>query len=263
MYVIQNLLTVIAKEKIYNHLLAAYEHMDSAMKRRYFVLTGIVLMLWAAIAAIIHITGGEVGDVYRMDLPLAAVGAILVLVGYLLFKDGRSTTEEDRLSKTMVGGRQRDKNKRVRIFISYRKDDSQHIAGRIYDRLTKDFGTESTFKDVDSIPLGADFRKSIEDEVSKCHVLLAVIGAQWLGAESKEGKRRIDDPKDYVRIEIEYALGRSIPVIPLLVQGVTMPTEDELPITLKELAYRNAIPIRADPDFHTDMDRLTKGIKTQ
>jgi hypothetical protein len=147
------------------------------------------------------------------------------------------------------------------IFISYRRQDSSDVTGRIYDRLVQQFGKEAIFKDVDSIPLGVDFRGILDKAVGQCNLLLAVIGRQWLSSQNESGARRLDDPRDFVRIEIEAALRRDIPVIPLLVQGTGAPGENDLPPSLQALVYRNAIPIRPDPDFHHDVDRLIKGIE--
>jgi len=147
------------------------------------------------------------------------------------------------------------------IFISYRRQDSSDVTGRIYDRLAQRFGKEAVFKDVDSIPLGVDFRRHLSDSVGQCNLLLAVIGKQWLGSEGGAGKHRLDESRDYIRIEIEAALQRNIPVIPLLVQGAELPEEEDLPPSLQSLAYHNAIAIRPDPDFHQDMERLIRGIE--
>jgi hypothetical protein len=147
------------------------------------------------------------------------------------------------------------------IFVSYRRSDSADIAGRIYDRLTGKFGRIPIFKDVDSIPLGLDFKEYLDAKVSECNILLAIIGDRWLDAIDETGERRLDDPADFVRIEIESALNRGIPVIPLLVRGAQMPREAKLPDGLKKLAYRNGIPIRHDPDFHRDMDRLIAALE--
>jgi hypothetical protein len=145
------------------------------------------------------------------------------------------------------------------VFISYRRDDSADITGRIYDRLIEHFSRDIVFKDVDSIPLGIDFRQHLEKALSQCRVLIAVVGNEWMGSE--EGKRRIDDPRDHVRLELELALSRNIPVIPVLVRRATIPTEEALPPSLRSLAYRNGIQVRPDPDFHGDVDRLIKGIE--
>jgi len=148
------------------------------------------------------------------------------------------------------------------IFVSYRRADSADVAGRIYDRLIAQFGQSEVFKDVDSIPLGVDFKEYLDKIVSSCTVLLVIIGGKWLEATNADGQKRLDDPRDFVRIELEAALTRNIPVIPLLVQGAAMPTEESLPPSLRKLIYRNGIPIRPDPDFHRDMDRLISAIES-
>ena len=147
-----------------------------------------------------------------------------------------------------------------RIFISYRRDDSAETAGRIYDRLVQSFEKGSIFKDVDSLPAGFDFRDVLDDALRKCDVFLAIIGVQWLEIRNPDGRRRIDDPRDFVRIEIESALERNIPVIPVLVQGASMPSASELPLAIRDLKYRQALLVRPDPDFHTDMDRLIRNL---
>ena len=147
------------------------------------------------------------------------------------------------------------------IFISYRRQDSQHITGRIYDRLSAQFGKSVVFKDVDSMPLGVDFRAHIREQLCRCSVCIAVIGKNWNEASSA-GTPRLNDQRDHLRIEIETALECRIPVIPVLVDGVEMPSEGELPPTLAPLAYRNGIRVRPDPDFHHDADRLLRGIES-
>jgi hypothetical protein len=147
------------------------------------------------------------------------------------------------------------------IFISYRRADSADICGRIYDRLVGYFGPDAIFKDVDSIPLGVDFKAHIEKTIEQCTAVLVIIGQQWATTTDEKGRRRLDNPGDYVRIEIEVALQRPIPVIPLLVQGASMPDPGELPPNLEGLALRNGLPVRSDPDFHNDMNRLIKGLE--
>ncbi|MDX2074823.1 MAG: SUMF1/EgtB/PvdO family nonheme iron enzyme, partial [bacterium] len=153
----------------------------------------------------------------------------------------------------------------VKIFISYRRADSKKDAGRIYDRLVESFGKQNVFKDVDDIELGADFRGVLREAVAKCDILLAVIGKHWLTVtDDKTGKRRLDNPDDFVRIEIESALQRDkCLVIPLLVDGAFMPSADELPMNLRELAFKNATLVRDDPDFHKDVDKLIASIQRQ
>ncbi len=147
------------------------------------------------------------------------------------------------------------------IFISYRRDDAAYVTGHINDRLRKEFGDESIFTDVDNIALGVDFRTTLDQMVSQCQILLAVIGADWLTARNQEGQLRLQDPADFVRIEIESALKRNIPVIPLLVADIKMPSKDDLPDSLQDLAFRHATQIRPAPDFHNDLDRLINSLK--
>ncbi|MBT3189229.1 MAG: toll/interleukin-1 receptor domain-containing protein [Anaerolineae bacterium] len=152
------------------------------------------------------------------------------------------------------------RNINANIFICYRRADSENVAGRIYDRLVQHYGKEPIFKDVDSIPLGVDFRTFLDEKVGQCQVLLVIIGNQWVTITDDDGNRRLDDFRDYVRIEIESALKRNIPVIPLLVRRAMMPIEEELPSEIKGLAFRNGIQIRPDPDFHNDMERLSSAL---
>ena len=135
------------------------------------------------------------------------------------------------------------------------------MAGRIYDRLIDHFGDGTVFQDVEDIPLGMDFSEHISGVVSKCDAFLAIIGDEWLNADDGQGGRRLDNPADNVRIEIESALQRKIPLIPVLVSGATMPREDLLPESLRKLAYRNATQVRPNPDFRPDMTRLIEGLE--
>jgi hypothetical protein len=144
----------------------------------------------------------------------------------------------------------------IDVFICYRRGDSEDVSGRIHDRLVARFGSESVFKDVDSIPPGANYKKYLEAVVQRCLVQLVVIGRSWVDARDESGQRRLDDPGDWVRIEVEAALGRDVPIIPLLVHGASMPREQQLPPSLAELAYLQGASVRRDPDFHVDMDRL-------
>jgi formylglycine-generating enzyme len=147
----------------------------------------------------------------------------------------------------------------AKIFISYRRDDTAGIVGRIDDHLRARFGKDAVFIDVDSVPLGVDFQKHIASAVSQCDLVLAVIGTNWVGETGAE--RRIDDPEDFVRIEIEAALNRDIPVIPILIDHTPMPTKADLPPSLARLTYRNATNVDQGRDFHPNVDRLVKGIE--
>jgi TonB family protein len=129
------------------------------------------------------------------------------------------------------------------IFVSYRRSDSQGEAGRLFDDLVKHFDEHTVFMDVSAIEAGRDFRKAIEEGVTKCGVLLVVMGPEWLNAKDERGARRLDDPADFVRIETAAALRRDIPVIPVLVRAARMPSSEQLPEELKELAFRNCIEL--------------------
>lgn len=144
----------------------------------------------------------------------------------------------------------------IKIFVSYRRDDSRHVAERIYGRLAARFGKENVFKDVDSIALGQDFRPALDKAVSECAAMLAIIGPRWLTIADGAGQRRLDNSADYVRLELEGALARSVPVIPVLVDGAAPLNALALPAGLQALAYRQATPVRPDPDFRNDMERL-------
>ena len=146
-----------------------------------------------------------------------------------------------------------------RIFLCYRRSDSGTIVGRIYDRLERDFGKENIFKDVDNIPFGVDFVERLDSEVRKCDVLFAIIGQRWLKSRQR-GAPLLDNPNDFVRIEIASALRRTIPVVPVLVDGARMPLESQLPDEIKALARRHGTEVRHDPDFHSDMTRLLSRI---
>ncbi len=144
-----------------------------------------------------------------------------------------------------------------KIFISYRRTDSTGITGRIYDRLVFEFGKKNLFMDIDTIPLGVDFRKYINEELSKCNVLLAIIGLNWFSIDDN-GKRRIDQDNDFVRAEIYSALSHNILVIPVLIDGVNLPSSSELPNDLEQLAYLQGIRVDSGSDFHNHLSRLIK-----
>jgi hypothetical protein len=148
----------------------------------------------------------------------------------------------------------------AKVFISYRRDDSAGHTGRVHDRLEYELGSGLLFMDVDSIPLGVNFIKILRDEVAKCEVLLAVIGPNWLNAHDEQGRRRLDDPHDFVRIEIATALQRDITVIPILLDGAPIPKSHQLPKDLRELAVRNGLEIR-HASFHSDMEKLIRTLK--
>ena len=149
-----------------------------------------------------------------------------------------------------------------RIFISYRRSDSAAASGRIYDRLCMAFGEKAIFKDVDVIPPGANYPALLNEAIAHCDVLLAIIGSHWLTVTDSNGRRRLDNPDDFVRIEIEAALNRdAVLVIPVLVDDASMPAAQDLPETLRPLYFRNAATVRHDPDFNRDIARLITTIR--
>jgi hypothetical protein len=142
------------------------------------------------------------------------------------------------------------------IFISYRRFDSQDVTGRIYDSLTTRFPKESVFKDVHSIPLGVPFPEYFQGRLRRARAVLVVIGPTWLTVVDANGRRRLDDPNDFVRVEVETALRSGVLTIPVTVSNAPTPGPGELPEALRELAFRNGLAVRPDPDYHRDMDRL-------
>ena len=144
-----------------------------------------------------------------------------------------------------------------RIFMSYRRQDTAYPASWLYDRLASHFGRDQVFKDVDSIELGDDFIDVITTAVGSCDVLLALIGDRWLTTTDSDGQRRLDDPHDFVRLEIEAALARNVRIIPILVEGALMPRANELPASLAKLARRQALELSPNR-FDVDTRRLLR-----
>lgn len=146
-----------------------------------------------------------------------------------------------------------------RIFINYRRADSEGYVGRLYDHLVKHFDAQDIFMDVTSIEPGADFVQALEDAVAACDVFIAMIGPQWLDANGS-GERRIDQWNDFVRIEIASALKQNKLIIPVLVGRARMPAPDDLPDDLRSLARRNAIEL-SHQRFSYDVGQLINTIR--
>ena len=128
--------------------------------------------------------------------------------------------------------------------------------------MSRAFGRENLFRDIDSIPTGLDFRKEILQTLTTCRAVLIVIGRDWLEIRDVQGRRRLNSADDHVRIEIETAFAREgLPIIPVLVRNARMPDREELPDSLKDLVYRNAASVRSDPDFKTDVKRLINRVR--
>lgn len=148
-----------------------------------------------------------------------------------------------------------------KVFVSYRRSDSQDVAGRIVDRLAERFSPNDVFKDVDSIPIGVPFPELLSSALSRTDVVLVVIGPTWATVVDDSGNRRLDNPLDFVRIEVETALGSAALVVPVFVTNAIMPAQSVLPESLKPLTLLNGISVRPDPDFHRDVDRLISNLE--
>jgi formylglycine-generating enzyme required for sulfatase activity len=153
----------------------------------------------------------------------------------------------------------------MKIFISYRRADSTYLIGRIRDRLMAAFGDQSVFRDLDDIPAGVDFRTVLEKETNDCNVMLVIIGPQWASITDVKGNKRLFDPGDYTRIEVETGLRHleknGTIVIPVLVMNAMMPSAHEIPESLSQLRHQNVISVRNDPDFNNDIERLIRDIR--
>jgi len=147
------------------------------------------------------------------------------------------------------------------VFICYRREDAPATTGRIYDHLVQSFGAGSVFKDVDSIPVGADFPSHIQRILRQATAQVVIIGPRWLDIRDEAGRSRLQNPGDFVRQEIETGLASGIPVIPVLVEGATMPPAQVLPASVAPLTRLQAVNIRFDPDFTTDVRRLITAIE--
>ncbi len=146
------------------------------------------------------------------------------------------------------------------VFLSYRREETRHIAGRLADRLTERLGSTQVFMDVDTIEPGADFAAATVREVASCDVLIALIGPIWSTITDPRGRRRLDDPDDLVVLEIQTALEREIRVIPVLVDGAVMPERYDLPQGLQPLALRNAVRLDHET-FRTDVATLLDAVE--
>jgi len=146
-----------------------------------------------------------------------------------------------------------------KITISYRRADSEAMTGRICDRLVAHYGRQAVFRDIDDIPAGIDFRHHINGILLKTNVMLAIVGPEWLGA-TVGGLDRIQEESDPVRVEVETALRRRLPIIPVLIGNTRMPSSEQLPPSLKDFAFRNAVKVDTGRDFDHHIERLINSI---
>ncbi|MGH8798494.1 MAG: toll/interleukin-1 receptor domain-containing protein, partial [Caldimonas sp.] len=148
------------------------------------------------------------------------------------------------------------------IFLSYRRQDSQSATGRLADRLEEHFGTARVFRDHESIVAGEDFAEAIRRAIATSTVVLVIVGPRWLAAASDAGTRRLDDPADFVRLEIELAFANDVAVVPVLVEGATMPAAAALPPTLAEFARCQAVEL-SETRWRYDADRLIQTLQAR
>jgi hypothetical protein len=146
------------------------------------------------------------------------------------------------------------------VFISYRREETQGMAGRLADRLVDRLGDARVFMDVEGIRPGFDFAQEIDQAVSSCSVLLAIIGRRWTTVTDEQGRRRLDDPNDFVLLEIATALRRNILVIPIFVDGAAVPGVSDLPAPIKELARRHGSRVDHET-FRSDVDSLLRAVE--
>lgn len=218
---------------------------------------GLLLLVSAAQPALQTAAGSLLGQ----EIVAALVGLLVVIASLVLVRVvGRLLLVALALPPTAVPKRPQKQYAKRSIFIPYRRADSGDVSGRIYDRLQQHFGRTTVFRDIESIPPGLDFPTVLQRTLQRCTVVLVLIGPGWIEARDKSGQMRLDDPEDFVRREIEQALTHVPVIIPVLVNHATLPDPAKLPASLQKLAYRNAVAVRPDPDFHHDMDRLIRSI---
>ena len=146
------------------------------------------------------------------------------------------------------------------IYLSYRRRESAAYAGRLFDHLSRHFGPGSVFMDIGGIARGEDFAQAIESALKDCEVVLVLIGNAWASCTGQDGRRRLDDPKDWVRLEVAAALRRDILVVPVLIDGARLPDSDSLPEELRPLCQRNACEL-SDPRWSYDVGELVKDLE--
>jgi hypothetical protein len=149
-----------------------------------------------------------------------------------------------------------------KVFICYRRDDSRDISFNLYKALCRRFGDESVFIDIESIPYSVDFREHVRKSLEDMDVVVAVVGNRWLDARNEDGKRRLDNPDNFVRVELQTAFALERTVVPLLVGQAEMPRESDLPPALGGFAFRNAAELREGPKYDSQLTELLDGIAT-
>jgi hypothetical protein len=153
-----------------------------------------------------------------------------------------------------------DGRRREKIFISYRRSDTEHIAGRMFDTLNNLYGPDNIFFDTATIPSAVEFYTKIQAAISESAVVLAVIGNDWVRYPPRFLGLFRSKKEDYVLRELQIAIGLMVPIIPILVGNTEMPKESSLPTAIRPIAKLNAIKVRAARDFHSDMQTVINTI---
>jgi regulator of protease activity HflC (stomatin/prohibitin superfamily) len=146
-----------------------------------------------------------------------------------------------------------------KIFLCYRREDTRWAARSIYESLSDKYGHEQVFRDIDSTPAGVRFSTWIEARIGQCNAMIVLIGDAWFSAKDEAGQRRLELPEDWVRKEIEAGLRRKVPIVPVCVQGARMPTEDELPSSIADLAGFQSTEV-TDSRWDFDVERLLQAV---
>jgi hypothetical protein len=146
------------------------------------------------------------------------------------------------------------------VFISYRREITAGEARALFNELLEKHGTHSVFMDVDSIALGRDFRSALRKTIESCDLMLVLIGKDWAEIKDERGRKRLESPGDYVRLEIEAALKRDIVVTPILVQGAHMPAPEQLPADIRDLAYRNGFEL-SHTRWESDVQEMVRRLE--
>ena len=212
------------------------------------VLTGTVS--GAVLASVIGLSDAVQGA-WTLVVGAASTLTMSALV-YAMFRDGLAPVNPENAGRSFVPDK---------IFVSYRRSDAAFATDRICERLRARFGKSRVVQDVDSIPKGVDFRLFVKGEVERCAVLVAIVGDRWVTVETSEGTRRLDDPNDMVRLELELAKEAGLRVIPVTLGTVTMPAKHDLPAELAWFSDRNAARVDAGRQFQAHVSELIESIE--
>lgn len=200
----------------------------------------------------------ERGNHARLEWSSASKARLIAEISGLAYGGKLRTPAPARGSAS--GQRQPSDQGGIRIFINYRREDTEAAANWLHELLSEGFGDDNVFIDTDDIPAGLDYVDVLRRQIESCDVFLSMIGRQWLRAADDQGRARLGNPNDFVRAEIRAALARDIPVIPVLVEGTRLPAEVELPTDLLPLRRRQSVELRSR-EFRQDVERLVAKIR--